>query len=387
MVLYGACTGGCTITISPYLLPSALPISLLSRISPSKFHLFRECKLRACLESNKIQGLLPQSPSMHCGTVIHKIIEKTGKGEIKGDDDFERFWDKYIGFEEEKMKHSWIERHLVPLERSTPNYDLKKYQCLLTIRSIKQRSSSTEITGPKGLAREIWLETQDKAVGGYIDAIIPTNRGDIIIDYKTGNINEQTKVHKLDIKEIYKIQLKLYAAIYNSTYRKWPISLQIVGMDGVPNEIEFDPEECANLLTEAFALLNYVNSIIKRNLNETNDLLASPSPEACRFCLYRPSCQPYLEKKDKNWCINWPRDAIGFIEEKKILGNGLMLVKIKTKNADVDSITIRGLDRGRHPALNNNSDGIAIFSMKTDSSPNSFKEGLLTTVYSASGSR
>lgn len=383
MVLHETCSGGKTIAISSYLKPDVLPVAPLVRVSPSKFQLFRDCRLRACLESNRFPGLLPRSPSARCGTVIHRIIEAAAKKKINEEDDFEEYWNRCIMIEEKEMADSWIERHLVPLKKSTPKYELKKYQCLLTIRSMFNKTRSHAVHDHiNRTSREIWLETQDRIVGGFVDAIISTNVGDTIIDYKTGNINRQDGNYG-SVQEIYKIQLQLYAAIYNSVFGTWPVSLQIVEINGTSYEIDFDQEDSVNLLNEAYHMMTTINLIIsnEKNLSEMNDLLSSPSPDTCRYCLYRPACQSYMKRKEISPSAEWPKDIMGTLYEKKILGNGLMLIRIAADNNNSDIITIRGLHPGRHPALNFESNKMAIFSMISDNSPNSFKEGILTTIY------
>jgi len=335
------------------------------------------------LESNRFPGLLPRSPSARCGTVIHRIIEAAAKKKINEEDDFEEYWNRCIMIEEKEMADSWIERHLVPLKKSTPKYELKKYQCLLAIRSMfnKTRSHAAYDIINK-ISREIWLETQNKVVGGLVDAIISTKTGDIIVDYKTGSITKLIGNHEA-VQEIYKIQLQLYAAIYNSAFGIWPVSLQIAGIDGISYEIDFNQKECINLLNEAYHIATEINYVVadETNLGEMNDLLSSPSPETCRYCLYRPACQSYLERREISPPAEWPKDIIGTLYEKKILGNGLILIRVVANNNNLDMITIRGLHPGRHPALNFESDKIAIFSMVSDNSPNNFKEGILTTIY------
>jgi hypothetical protein len=94
------------------------------------------------LESNRFPELLPRSPSARCGTVIHKIIEAAAKRKIDDEDDFEEYWNRCIMIEEKEMGDSWIERHLIPLKKSTPKYELKKYQCLLATRSMFNKTGS-----------------------------------------------------------------------------------------------------------------------------------------------------------------------------------------------------------------------------------------------------
>lgn len=386
MVPCETCAGRGNIAFT-YILPSILPIAPLSRISPSKFHLFRNCKLRACLESNRVSRLLPRSPSSYCGTVIHNLIGKANSRELNKED-FDKIWDNCIEKEEKQMMGSWMEMHLIPLKESIPNYELKKHECLIAVKKIlsKESTSSFIMAMQKRKSQEVWLESRDRTVGGYIDAIISTDKGDIIVDYKTGNVIEPEDVDgKREISEMYRIQLKLYAALYNSVYGCWPTSLRIIGLDGSIYEVGFSHEECTSLLEEACQILININSIITSRIElvEVYKKLSSPAPKNCFFCLYRPICNSYWQERNKNTAKNWPKDARGTIKEKKILGNGLCLIRLEGADENSDAITIRGVHIERHPALNIEPDKLAVFSMKSDCVKNHYKEGPLTTFYSA----
>ena len=71
------------------------------------------------------------------------------------------------------------------------------------------------------------------------------------------------------------------------------------------------------------------------------------------------------------------------LKEKKILGNGLMLIKL-TDLQKSNTITVRGLHPDRHPALNYSSNDVLIFSMINDKVPGSYRDGLFTTIYAVS---
>ncbi|MBC2698910.1 MAG: hypothetical protein HF976_09540 [ANME-2 cluster archaeon] len=362
----------------------------MKRITPSKFSAFNECKLKAILQSNKANTLLPTHPSAHLGTVIHKIFEKSSGGEITGDDDFKTDWDSYIQEEEVQMSLSWMEKHFVPLEKSVQNYEVKKQQCLLIMRNmIPSQLPHFEITGNFHTTKseEVWLQTPDGKVGGYADAIISTDAGDVIVDYKTGSIIEsENNSPEPSIHENIQLQLKLYAALYNSMYAKWPVSLKVVGTNGESYEIQFDEDECSDLLIEAGHILKKINSIIT-NTTESYELmlnrLASPSPQRCRFCSYRPGCLPYWEQREVEQEIDWPYDVKGIVVDKKRLGNGLILITI-IPDGQSNTIKVRGLHPKRHPVLNNSYDKVFIYSLIADNISGNYEEGLFTTIYSMS---
>lgn len=366
-----------------------LPIEPLERISPSLFPVFKKCKLKAIWTSSRIPALLPVPPSARLGTVIHKILEKAGKGEIKSGESFNLAWIDYVRQEETKMNSFWTEKHLVPFKKSAHDYEVKKQQCLLIVQHMAsvtpfQRVKCRQF---KREMREVWLQTPDGSVGGYADAIMSTEVGGVILDYKTGSFMEPgQEASEPAVHGNIQIQLKLYAALYNSMYDRWPASIKIVGINGESHEIQFDAEECASLLDEARQILTAINLLIKNEAERYEvalNRLASPSPEICQFCRYRPCCFPYWEKREVEQEAKWPHDAKGIFKEKKILGNGLMLIKL-TDLQKSNTITVRGLHPDRHPALNHSSSDVLIFSIINDKVPGSYREGLFTTIYAVS---
>jgi len=374
--------------MTPGMLPPMLPLRPLERISPSQFPIFRKCKLRAIWSSCNAQALLPLPPLARLGIVIHKILEKAGKGEIPGDNSFYLAWISCVQQEENKMSSSWIEKHLVPLEKSVRNYEVKKQQCLLMVRNLVPTTPhpSAIADSRKRASHEVWLQTPNGKVGGYADAIVSTDAGDVIIDYKTGAIVESGHgASGSEVRYDYQIQAKLYAALYNSMCGKWPASIELVGLDSISRTIPFRQEECSSLLDEARELIYRINSVISSKTENYVIVLrhlASPSPEVCRFCLYRPCCPAYWEKREAEPEGEWSHDAKGKLKEIKKLGNGLMLIKLIPDLQKSNIITVRGLHPDRHPALNNKTpDEVSVFSMIHGKVPGSYGEGHLTTIY------
>ncbi|RZN33522.1 MAG: PD-(D/E)XK nuclease family protein [Methanophagales archaeon ANME-1-THS] len=370
------------------ILPPLPPLEPLKRISPSQFPIFRKCKLRAIWSSCHAQALLPLPPSARLGIIIHKILEKAGKGDITGEDSFNSLWLSCVQEEENDMSGSWMEKHLVPLEKSAHNFEVKKQQCILLVRNLMSAFShqSGKADSSKRASHEVWLQTPDGKVGGYVDAIISTDAGDVIIDFKTGSIAESEEQASFDpeVRYDYRIQAKLYAALYNSMYGKWPASIELVGLDGVPRTIPFYQEECPCLLDEARQLLNDINFVITnkaKNYESALSNLASPNPGVCQFCLYRPCCPSYWEKRGTEPERDWPHDAKGKLKEIKKLRNGFMLIKLISDPQNSNIITVRGLHPDRHPALNKTLDEVLVFSMIPGKVTNNYGEGKLTTIY------
>jgi hypothetical protein len=75
----------------------------------------------------------------------------------------------------------------------------------------------------------------------------------------------------------------------------------------------------------------------------------------------------------------WPNDAKGQIAEMKVLGNGLVFIKLILDNSK--TISIRSLHPERHPAITERPNRIAVFSMIASKVEGAYKEGKYTTIY------
>lgn len=364
--------------------PDPQPISPLRRVSPSRFSFLSKCSLREIRADNGNPPLLPLYPSAHIGTVIHALLEKAVNGAIKDEALFKEEWDTKVNEVEEKLSTSWLDQHLVPLSKSVRLYEVKKRFCFKLL-SKNMLSQGARRTGTS--LAERWYETADGMVGGFIDKVERTPAGDVVLDYKTGEVLEEIPgIPTLAIKDEYSTQLKLYAALYHNKHRKWPSRLVLVGLDGIYHQIQFTPEECLDLLNRARLLYLKLNDLIDDLSGDQEQLqarLSKPNPENCFFCLYRPSCLPYWEARNSDPEEEWPNDVRGTIIKKQQLGNGLLLIKIDIGHSVV---MLRGLHPTRHIALDfdNSQRQVLAFNLTPDSTPVSYKENLLTTIYSLS---
>ena len=190
-------------------------------------------------------------------------------------------------------------------------------------------------------------------------------------------------------KKSYQTQMKMYSALYAENFGKWPASLELVSLTGERQDVPFTKKECLNLLDEAKATLRRINEAIKNHpSNSLPPILASPSPEGCVFCQFRPACEPYRLAVAKQGDEHWPLDVIGMVESVTRLGNSRMMLSLTT---DTDSVKIPGLSPGdRHPALLNlqRGDMAGVFNLRRSRPTAPYSESRLTTVHSlGQGSR
>ena len=345
------------------------PLSPIRRISPSRFSQFQLCSLREIWSLNHRVPLLPRHPSARLGTISHAVLEAAAKGAVTDRSSLETLWDDVTKKIQDEMLQHQIEKHLVPLELYAFNYEVKK---ILSFKMAEQifESSGLEVSGKR--SAEQWFESADGKIGGKIDLILTYDDGVEIVDYKTGNVlNSQVGG---EVKDEYKVQMKLYAGLYHEVKGDWPIKLSLIGIDCRKYYVSFSEEECAELLDKTRKTIDETNELIERGLKPQD--FANPSPAACKHCSYRPACKKYWLSRE--FTDEWPCDVIGKVKEKFLLGNGFFRVVI---NGNGREYVIRGLSVKRHNFLNEDINDVLFCDLGQDILEGHYTEQLLTTGY------
>jgi RecB family exonuclease len=349
-------------------------LKILDRISPSKFTALNGCPLREIWSANNEARLLPLSPSAHLGTAVHKLIESASRGQIRDEAGMVACWEESNRNIENEMQSNYLEKHLVPLELNANNYEVKRNMAFNVTRTFfRGNIKSVATASEKKLESEVWVETEDGKIGGRIDLVKHVDERTEIFDYKTGAIIDSYSESD-EIKQEYKQQLKLYAALYFSKFGVWPVRIALVGLDQHEYEIVFDKNECINILNDAKKKLCELNALIEGG--SSSESFARPSPQNCRYCLYRPACQRYWDQRQDN--DQWPLDVQGMIKEKKILGNGSCRIILENGSK---RFVIRGLSSDRHLFLKEEFKEAMFCNLGHDSTGGFFIERLLTTGY------
>jgi CRISPR/Cas system-associated exonuclease Cas4 (RecB family) len=350
----------------------------LERVSPSRFFHMECCNYREVLLSNRVEKLLPSSPNTYFGSAAHKFLEKAGLGLINHEEDFESDWLTTLSELESSLLESEVEKHLVPLSRSVKQYEIKKRLLFKRAASLLvDRRTDWFATSNSSTGTEKWYQTNDGIVGGYVDKVLLTNNGYEIIDFKTGTIIDK-QTH--EIKEEYKYQMSIYAALSFENLKEWPTAVKIQGLNGEEYPISYKKHECIDLLYKAKALFHHINDLvvgIDNNL-ELQKNLANPAPNNCRFCGFRPICSPYWEVREDKPQLNWSKDIRGEFKSLTTLGNESYLLKITSGHK---TYKIRGLKPERHRI--NERSNFSIYNLSIDKYENCFIEDILTTIYTS----
>ena len=354
----------------------------------------QSCLLREVWTSSGNEILLPPSPLAELGCVIHRLLELAGRGQLaeasKGQVD--ETWTLLIIEAEGRMLQSQVRRLLVPLSKSIPDFEVRRLRACRRAAEIAHESKRArrplEEDSLSCTGFELWIETNDGAVGGYIDRAKKTDGGIVLIDYKGGAILEKDSSGACGVKEAYKDQMELYAALYQHKFGVWPVSLEIVPLQGAVVKLEWEPASAERLLASARRLLHDVNLKIAEAQGESTKAtsLACPNTKNCGVCRFRPACQAYWTVRERDSIQRWPHDIRGILREKTALRNGTLCLRITTDPSSPDDVaSIRNVSGSpqRHPSLSSLQIGsqLAVYCLKYMCRSNDYAETQSTVIY------
>ncbi len=372
-------------------LPCApLTIQVLGRLSPSRFLIAKSCPLRATWSATHVP-LIPVSPRARLGTATHQLLEMAGNGRFHAGDlaGIDEAWSLLVTQIEASMQVSWLDRHLAPLSESVSDYEVVRLRARAQADLVahrRRKHSGGLLPGPR-TGFEVWVQSDDGLVGGYVDQIVSCEDGLVVRDYKSGCVVDRPESMGT-VNDGYAAQVKLYAALHYATFGVWPAHLELVPLHGPPFRLAVNRTECTALLHEAKRILRHVNGIIEGatavgSTSDRQERLAAPSAEACRFCQFRPACQPYRSAAEVNASDQWPCDTWGELTEVSHLRNGRISLSL-TDSGAARARRLRGLSpEGRHPALAGAVSGasLAAFGLRHTGAQGEYGETPLTVLY------
>jgi hypothetical protein len=154
-------------------------------------------------------------------------------------------------------------------------------------------------------AREVEITAFNGKLRGKIDMI----RGDDLIDYKTGSIFEEDEISGAPaVKPAYIRQLRIYAWLTHSLTGQWVKRGLLYPLAGAPFEVAIVPAECDTEVADAIALLDRYNAAVAAGTDLA--AMASPSPDACRWCPFKSFCPAFWAAVNPGWSGQLDGEAI-----------------------------------------------------------------------------
>ncbi len=282
----------------------------LEYVSPSNLGALEQCLLQVAFSTDpRYRKQVFQGPKARLGSACHALLDRISKGELAGVPEpawrtkLEEIWKDEASKQENSALNSPLERHLGPVRR-WPGYAIRRARVLRRASEILRRKQHAG-----GRTASVRTERRYRSYGGKLrgraDAVYSSGSRTVIEDYKTGNIHEEQPGHGVTLKESYRRQILLYAAMHHYETGTWPEAGYVVPLVGEREEVRIDPVEARQEAENAVQLLERYNA----QLLEASSYweLASPSQEACRFCDYKAFCKPFWENSSPTW--DWPRTA------------------------------------------------------------------------------
>jgi hypothetical protein len=370
--------------VTPGRLADPYKVVPLKRISPSRFVALQECALREVWRAAKCEPLLPRSPRAVVGLIAHEILELAVTGRFAGLNSagVESVWHSKVQEAESKMNENWRERSLTPLSNSIRDLEVLKIRLLNQITPFTETASASERTGEHGkTATEVWIETPDHAIGGFVDSITSNQDKTTLRDFKSGLITDNSGGPET-IKPEYRTQLELYCGVYFESTGRWPTEIEIVPSVGDPISIGVDPDRCRSFVVQAKQSLSVINKLIANSTADASlSPLANPSNH-CMRCEFRPNCSSYKTSAVPTTLEDGPADLFGEVTEIASFSNGTSAISVCTP---FGSKRVRGLESSsqRHPAMALLSKGkhVGIYGLKAVRERREFTQGTLTTIY------
>ncbi|MDA0241800.1 MAG: PD-(D/E)XK nuclease family protein [Chloroflexi bacterium] len=270
-------------------------LKLLAYITPSRVFALEECFLRVAFElDHQFDAYRAYPPRARLGSISHTILEKVSKGALRNKDETKwrelalQLWHEEVEKHERQVLGSESEQQYGIAER-WPRYNLQKaltvYKALEITASLQK---SSERVDKGSWVTEQYAQAYDGKLRGRIDAIYLSASGVEIIDYKTGRLYDEDEEGEIQLKENYRRQLLLYAAIYHAEKGQWPIYGHIIPLTGQQVTLEIDINQANHEVVKAFGLLTKFNNQVAQNSSPA--MLAQPAEKVCRYCAYRSAC-------------------------------------------------------------------------------------------------
>ncbi len=367
----------------------------IEHISPSRYSEFKQCSLKGVWAANGNERLLPAWPSTRLGSIIHSLLEEAASGRFSGAhiQAIDDRWFELIADVERLMRTSWLERHLTPLSESVRDYEVRRISArkrilLLARDNPKQVADARSGVGSKW--QESWVQSVDGRVRGIIDRIVWESDGPVLQDYKTGTIlDKDANAVESPVNENYVTQLRIYAGLFAQAIGEWPVRLELIPMQGEVVKIDYEKDESLSLIDDAVRVLEHINSLIASTNLQSSDIanqLANPTVSNCRFCPFRPKCQPYRAAREVSIDIDdGPLDLWGELDEIVELKNSTLLLTLLSERDASAKVRVRGIhsDGIRHPALQHirKGDAIGLFNLRSHGRGRSWSETAMTVVY------
>jgi hypothetical protein len=192
------------------------------------------------------------------------------------------------------------------------------------------------------------IVSKDGLLYGDLDAYFIRPNGMELLDYKTGPIQDEAEV-----KRDYADQLYFYAYLLLDAYGSYPRSLRLVSRDGSITEVAPEVDRSVDLANEMRSVLSRYNESVARAAGKT-ETLASPSSDACRFCVAKPTCSSFW-KALSSLDLSAGHHVVRGTQTKSLLrsklGGGSIEIRVHESSLTAELLTVTRVYDARYPEI------------------------------------
>jgi hypothetical protein len=287
------------VTPPPPPAPSRQPIA---RYSPTLLEALLACPLKAAFSHDPaFRRLRRPTPASLLGQAAHRLTEAASKGRFEGlsgqalRQALEQAWSAEVAAAAATLGQAWTVAPPPP-PRDWPGYELTRVRLLRRLTRLVDRRRD-QAAAPAGRGPTVMVEQalQDSTTGlhGRPDRVETSGAGTRVVDLKTGWTQQP------EIRDGQRRQLLLYAYLVFRASGTWPAEIAIEDASGRRATEPVHPEQATAAVDQAVQAIERYNAAIRTGRAPLS--LATPSPDACRYCPFRAVCEPYWKTATADW--------------------------------------------------------------------------------------
>lgn len=326
-------------------------------LSPTSFELGQPCPLRlAFRQQPSAVGVERRTPALRLGDAAHRVLDCLVKEHRMAtrrewDRALEILWDAEIKREAEFAEAAG-ELSIFGPPGQWHGYQLKRVR--LGRMGGRLYVFLSSLSPSAQVLPEHELDAFGGRIRGRLDLLIEEDGEWRLLDYKTGTaVDRQT----LDVRRSYSRQLQLYAVLVAENLGGWPVSAELIPLEGPPVQVDLDEALCRALAAEVVELLEDFNASVPH-------APALPGATTCSVCRFATRCAVCWAQMDSTWGEQVL--AAGGIATKVVctpVGGTSIDVKVTRGSVDEQAILIRNIDPMVHAAASRAVEGSDIIAV------------------------
>lgn len=318
----------------------------LQGLSPTLASSLGQCWLRVAYSRDpEFKDLRRPTERTALGSAAHALTEKAWRGGYDPgagssvEEWLRSAWDQAVEEQHARLKKAWAPA-APPDPADWPGFALTRARLLRRLRAVatEQARQAGGSTVPNRHVAHTppslpWVERRlaDPTLDlvGTPDRVEQRGQDIVVVDLKSG-------VHQGDVTEQQRLQLLLYAHLVSVAGLELPRYSVILDGAGTEREVKVDEPSVAAAVSGVTRARNRYNAAVP---DATPESMASPAPDTCRGCSYRPVCLPFLRRWSEDWKVG--RGVWGALQEQSQHSGSWEIKVLASGPAELKGLAVR----------------------------------------------